>query len=393
MRILISYRRGDASAAARRLHGELAARYGHDDVAIDIDVLPPSPGVEDVIADEVGRSDVVLVVIGPDWLGAAGLGGRQLDAPEDPARRALEAALRTPDLLLVPCLVGGATAPAEADLPPSLRELAGRGFVQLTDGDWDEDLALLVNVIERREVLPARPRTAPPPGPEPAAGGATTPAPARDGATTPTPTTTTTPEPPAAEPAVPRRTVDLDIPEPAGPTTVPVRWGRLAAAGAVAALLVVGIFLFTRDNGEGSDAGFERLVASVPATLRASCAPLADPDSGATAVAECRDGDFTIAYYLFPDTATQDGWYAGYLQANGIESGTGDCLGGSLPGDSTYVLAGVSGRIFCTPGVAGGQPTIGWTRPDVLIGAVQTPIDPNPTENAFDVWRRSQPAA
>lgn len=81
------------------------------------------------------------------------------------------------------------------------------------------------------------------------------------------------------------------------------------------------------------------------------------------------------------------------LQANGIESGSGDCQGGSVPGDSAYVLNEVTGRLFCTPGGAGGQPVVGWTRPDVLIGAVLSPLEPTATESVFDVWRRAQPAA
>lgn len=51
---------------------------------------------------------------------------------------------------VIPVLVGGATMPAEAELPPSIAALAVRNAVELQDRRWREDVDALVDVLEGR---------------------------------------------------------------------------------------------------------------------------------------------------------------------------------------------------------------------------------------------------
>jgi len=67
-------------------------------------------------------------------------------------------ALRRPDVLVIPVLVGGATLPPEEDLPVTLHGLLGRQCLQLTEQDWDYNVTQLVETL-RKKVGGARERS------------------------------------------------------------------------------------------------------------------------------------------------------------------------------------------------------------------------------------------
>jgi hypothetical protein len=89
---------------------------------------------------------VLLAVIGPRWLTAAGTRGRRLDDPADLVRLEIEAAL-TRGVLVIPVLVGGARMPSTDELPVSLRLLAGRQAVELDPARFSADIDRLAKVL------------------------------------------------------------------------------------------------------------------------------------------------------------------------------------------------------------------------------------------------------
>lgn len=143
--IFVSYRRDDTREESVRCHAYLQS-LNHV-VFLDEEAIPPGASFPPMLWESIRRSDVVLVLIGPEWAG----GGRLME-PDDYVRREVELAL---DLgkKVIPVLVGGATMPREADLPPSLVPLAtlnaetGHGTdlrwladaieAATTDGTWD----------------------------------------------------------------------------------------------------------------------------------------------------------------------------------------------------------------------------------------------------------------
>ena len=70
-KLFISYRRGDSADVTGRIYDRLEARFGRESVFIDVDTIPPGVDFREHIERAVGQADVVLVVIGPDWLAAA----------------------------------------------------------------------------------------------------------------------------------------------------------------------------------------------------------------------------------------------------------------------------------------------------------------------------------
>jgi hypothetical protein len=147
--IFISYRREDASGEAGRLYDHLVARFGEHMVFRDIDTIDPGTDFVGRIEDAIGSCQVLLALIGRDWLTVRGPDGqRRLDNPADFVRLELTAAMRQ-GIRVIPVLVQDAQMPAPEDLPEPLKEFARRNAVKLTDDRWGYDMSRLVPVIER----------------------------------------------------------------------------------------------------------------------------------------------------------------------------------------------------------------------------------------------------
>lgn len=147
--IFISYRRQDAAEAAGRLHEGLAARFGSDAVFFDIESLTPGADFADAMHHAVENCKLMLVVMGPQWASATGPDGRRrIDDPHDFIRAEVAAGLRS-DRPIVPVLVGGAQMPSAGDLPEDLRRLTHHNALVLGHRDWQGDLGLLGDAVER----------------------------------------------------------------------------------------------------------------------------------------------------------------------------------------------------------------------------------------------------
>ena len=147
-RIFISYRRDDDPSAAGRLYDALSAKFGDDDVFMDLDTLEPGEDFWEVIKQALERADVQLAVIGRGWLTASDQSGeRRLDDKEDFVRREIALALRV-GVRVIPVLVNGAAMPAAKDLPSSIKRLTGRSGVQLTAANWRAGVEQLIASLD-----------------------------------------------------------------------------------------------------------------------------------------------------------------------------------------------------------------------------------------------------
>ncbi|HEY8706463.1 MAG TPA: TIR domain-containing protein, partial [Burkholderiaceae bacterium] len=145
-RLFISYRRSDAETSARGLCEALRARFGADRVFFDTSDIPYGEDFQRLVRERIAASDVVLVVIGPDWLDARNDRGRRLEQPDDPVRLELLTALEHAKRI-VPVRVEGAAAPAAAALPAELRALAVLNMPEVRSASFDIDLNELVRQL------------------------------------------------------------------------------------------------------------------------------------------------------------------------------------------------------------------------------------------------------
>ena len=112
--IFISYRRQIDAALAGRISDLLAGEF---DIFMDVDAMRHGTDFVEAINEEVAKCDVLIAVIGRDWLDTRDeAGDRRLDDPDDFVRLEIAAALQR-QIPVVPILVDGAKIPRPLDFP------------------------------------------------------------------------------------------------------------------------------------------------------------------------------------------------------------------------------------------------------------------------------------
>jgi TIR domain len=239
--IFICYRRDDSAPWAGRVYDSLVREWGEDLVFIDVDTIAPGEDFRTVISETVARSDVVLVVIGPDWVSAAdATGSRRLEDEGDVHRTEVVSALAS-GARVIPVLVGGASMPKVADLPAPLKELAFRNAVVLEDRRFGSDVRALQKALARFAEEEGRAQAqadaaSPAIGTEREPSGPGPPGP--EGTPEPQPGTTTAPATPAHERVAP---VDTEPPAPATKAPAPAAPGPGSRRGSPGTLLLVAV--------------------------------------------------------------------------------------------------------------------------------------------------------
>lgn len=146
--VFISHRQEDSRAIAGRLHDYLARSFGPAHVLMNIEEIPAWVDVTEHLRDQIDRCDIMLVIVGPEWISARNAQGiRSLESPEDVVRHEIEMGLhRALPMILV--LVNDAEAPATDDLPPSLRALSrAPRLIVRPDPHFRQDAQWVVNQI------------------------------------------------------------------------------------------------------------------------------------------------------------------------------------------------------------------------------------------------------
>jgi hypothetical protein len=132
--IILSYRRSDSDVIAGRMHDRLASHYGTNSVFMDIDSIPFGLDFREHIKSALLQNDILIAVIGPNWIGGSGDNSRIFDET-DPVRIEVETALQR-SIPVVPVLVRGAIMPKPSELPEGLKGLAYRNAA-IVDGGRD----------------------------------------------------------------------------------------------------------------------------------------------------------------------------------------------------------------------------------------------------------------
>lgn len=121
MNIFISYRRKDTLSLVGRIHDKLVKEYGEEHVFLDFDTIPLGVNYLDHIKKELSKCDILLLIIGPNWL-QSGNEGRTLWGNDDYLHLELKTALDR-HIPIIPILVNGAIMPEKEDLPTELNDL------------------------------------------------------------------------------------------------------------------------------------------------------------------------------------------------------------------------------------------------------------------------------
>jgi len=145
--IFISYRREDSIAYAGRLFDRLADQFGEEQIFMDIDTMKLGHSFVKQLEDAVSACDVLIAVIGKNWLtGTDEAGHCRLDNPKDFVRIEIKTALER-DIPVIPLLVGGATIPEATSLPDDIANLSELHGMELSDTRFRADAARLIDQL------------------------------------------------------------------------------------------------------------------------------------------------------------------------------------------------------------------------------------------------------
>jgi TIR domain len=147
-KVFICYRREESAAYAGRLYDAMAARFGEENVFMDVEL---APGVDfvDRITTVVGACQVLIVVMGARWAATDDeTGESRLADPEDFVRLEVETGLSRPDVTPIPVLVPGARMPKREELPVELQAITRRNALELSDARWRYDVGRLNTTLD-----------------------------------------------------------------------------------------------------------------------------------------------------------------------------------------------------------------------------------------------------
>jgi len=150
-RIFISYRRQDSPSMTGRIYDKLEEVFGRNKVFRDIDDISAGQDFRAKLAQEIDKSDILLVIIGPKWENITDSHGtRRLEDPDDFVRIEVEVGLKNPKKIVIPVLVENTSMPGPEALPKSLRELCYRNAVSIRqDPDFHNDTQKLISEIRK----------------------------------------------------------------------------------------------------------------------------------------------------------------------------------------------------------------------------------------------------
>jgi len=124
--VFISYRRDDTAAEARELFRDLAEIVGKGSVFMDVDTILLGRDFRQVLREHLESCDLMLVLVGRDWVDAKNASGqRRLEDPDDFVRLEIQAALKR-NIRVAPVLVQDAEMPNVAQLPEESKDFAYR---------------------------------------------------------------------------------------------------------------------------------------------------------------------------------------------------------------------------------------------------------------------------
>ena len=146
-RIFLSYRRDDAMGYSLLLYDRLNRYFGRGSVFMDVDTIPPGLDFLRVIEREVSACNVLIALIGKQWLAITdALGQRRIAQSDDYVQLEIAIALER-GIPVIPVLLRGALMPTADQLPDALKPLARRQAVSLSDERIDYDLKRLLKAV------------------------------------------------------------------------------------------------------------------------------------------------------------------------------------------------------------------------------------------------------
>ena len=139
--VFLNYRGADSGSYAPLLYKELCEHLSPDEVFLDSESIAAGADFAYTVLRRVRTCNVLLAIIGPNWLIAPDREERRLiDNPADWIRRELVEAFQA-GVTVIPVLIDGAEMPREVDLPGDIAQLGRCQYRRLRYRESSTDLA------------------------------------------------------------------------------------------------------------------------------------------------------------------------------------------------------------------------------------------------------------
>lgn len=150
--IFINYRKDDSRWNALALYNELQKYFNKEQLFKDFNTISPGDDFVLSIENALKKCDVLLVVIGSNWVNMKDESGqRRLDDPDDFVRLEVSTALNR-NIKVIPVLIDNTQMPKATELPENMRNLYRRQFVEIDNTRFEDDVRNLAEAIKK--VLP-----------------------------------------------------------------------------------------------------------------------------------------------------------------------------------------------------------------------------------------------
>jgi TIR domain len=140
-RVFLSFRKADSRWMRDRVYRALAERFGAGAIFKSGESIPAGADFAQILRRQAAECELMLVLIGPDWLDVGGNdGSRAIDRDHDWVRVEIATALKAGNRV-VPVLLGDATMlPEAAVLPAEIADLARLQFLRVPETHLEQGL-------------------------------------------------------------------------------------------------------------------------------------------------------------------------------------------------------------------------------------------------------------
>ena len=148
-KIFLNYRRDDSRWPATSLYNLLAQVFPREQLFMDVEgYIRPGDDFVEVLEEQVSACEVMIVVIGPQWLSLAGEDGQPRIADAHDFVHIEIATALARKIRVIPVLVDGAGMPKEGALPEPLKALTRRQAIRLSHDRFNADGQGLVKALQ-----------------------------------------------------------------------------------------------------------------------------------------------------------------------------------------------------------------------------------------------------
>jgi CHASE2 domain-containing sensor protein len=151
-KIFLSYRREDGISQTGRIYDRLIARYGDEDVFMDLGKISIGAEFVHTLDEKLNSCEIFIAVIGAHWL-ISRKQRKRMEDPDDFVRREVATALKR-GVRIIPVLLDTALMPRPADLPADIAELANRSALRIREDRFDPDMDGLILELEEPDRPP-----------------------------------------------------------------------------------------------------------------------------------------------------------------------------------------------------------------------------------------------